>query len=113
MKPIYYQAVRASVASGARLAGGAERQPSAAFRTKKQTPILVAADRSGATISAVLSAVTAQTIKPVLAPVLGKDALLVTDGNNVYPPCAAALGVSHEALNQSKGERVRGELHIQ
>jgi hypothetical protein len=57
--------------------------------------------------------VTAQTIKPVLAPVLGKDALLVTDGNNVYPPCAAALGVSHEALNQSKGERVRGELHIQ
>ena len=79
----------------------------------EQTPILVAADRSGATISAVLSAVTAQTIKPVLAPVLGKDALLVTDGNNVYPPCAAALGVSHEALNQSKGERVRGELHIQ
>ena len=79
----------------------------------EQTPILVAADRSGATISAVLSAVTVQTIKPVLAPVLGKDALLVTDGNNVYPPCAAALGVSHEALNQSKGERVRGELHIQ
>ncbi len=33
--------------------------------------ILVAADRSGATISAVLSAVTAQTIKPVLASVLG------------------------------------------
>ena len=49
----------------------------------EQTPILVAADRSGATISAVLSAVTVQTIKPVLAPVLGKDALLVTDGNNV------------------------------
>ena len=52
-------------------------------------------------------------MKPVLAPVLGKDTLLVTDGNNVYPPCAAALGVSHEALNQSKGERVRGELRIQ
>ncbi len=56
---------------------------------------------------------TVETIKLVLAPVLGKDALLVTDGNNVYPPCAAALGVSHEALNQSNGERVRGELHIQ
>ena len=27
--------------------------------------------------------------------------------------CAAALGVSHEALNLSAGERVRGELHIQ
>src|SRR5208283_198052 len=36
MKPTYYQAVRTSVASGARLAGGAERQPSAAFRTNRR-----------------------------------------------------------------------------
>src|SRR5208283_5483144 len=100
MKPIYYQAVRASVASGARLAGGAaggaERQPSAAFRANRRRswwPPTEAAPPS----APVLSAVTAQTVKPVLAPVLGKDALLVTDGNNVYPPCAAALGVSHEA----------------
>ena len=34
-------------------------------------------------------------------------------GQSLSAPCAAALGVSHEALNQSKGERVRGELHIQ
>lgn len=27
--------------------------------------------------------------------------------------CFGALGVSHEALNQTAGERVRGELHIQ
>jgi transposase-like protein len=79
----------------------------------EQVPVLVAADRSGATISAVLPAITADAIRAVLAPVLDKDALLVTDGNNSYPPCAAALGVSHEALNQSAGERVRGELHIQ
>ena len=44
---------------------------------------------------------------------LGKDALLVTDGASFYPPCAAKLGVTHETLNQSAGERVRGELHIQ
>ncbi len=37
----------------------------------------------------------------------------MTDGGTSYPPCAAAMGVSHEALNQSSGERVRGELHIQ
>ena len=79
----------------------------------EQVPVLVAADRSGATVSAVLPAITADAIRAVLAPVLDKDALLVTDGNNSYPPCAAALGVSHEALNQSAGERVRGELHIQ
>ena len=42
-----------------------------------------------------------------------KDALLVTDGGASSPPCAAALGVSHEALNRSMGERVRGDLHVQ
>ena len=73
----------------------------------------MAADRTGATISAILPAVNADTIKDVLAPVLGKDALLVTDGSSFYPPCAAKLGVTHETLNQSAGERVRGELHIQ
>src|SRR5512144_465319 len=81
--------------------------------SSEQVPILVAADRTGATISAILPAVNADTIKDVLAPVLGKDTLLVTDGASFYPPCAAMLGVTHETLNQSAGERVRGELHIQ
>jgi transposase-like protein len=75
--------------------------------------ILIAADRSGSTISGVLAAVTAQAAKAVLEPVLGKDALMVTDGAKIYPPCARALGVSHAMLNLSQGERVRGELHIQ
>ena len=79
----------------------------------EQVPVLVAADRSGTTVSAVLPAVTADAIRAVLAPVLDKDALLVTDGCTSYPPCAVALGVSHEVLNQSAGERVRGDLHIQ
>ena len=39
--------------------------------------------------------------------------LLVTDGNTSYPSCVFALGVSHEALNRSSGECVRGGLHIQ
>jgi hypothetical protein len=79
----------------------------------EQIPVLVAADRSGSTVSAVLSSVCAAAIEAVLRPVLDADALLVTDGCTSYPPCAAALGVSHEALNQSAGERVRGDLHIQ
>ena len=68
--------------------------------------MLVAADRSGATVSTVLPAVAAAHLQAALAPVLDKDALLVTDGGTSYPPCAAALGVSHEVLNQSAGERV-------
>lgn len=52
--------------------------------SNESVPALVAADRSGSTVSAVLSSV-----------------------------CAAASGVSHEVLNQSAGARVRGDLHIQ
>jgi transposase-like protein len=81
--------------------------------SREQVPILVAADRGGTTISAVLPEVTAKAIQAVLEPAIDKDALLVTDGAAVYPRCAADLGVSHEALNQSAGERVRGDLHIQ
>jgi transposase-like protein len=79
----------------------------------EQVPVLVAADRSGATVTAVLPSVCAAAIEVVLRPVVGKDALLVTDGCTSYPPCAAALGVSHEVLNQTAGQRVRGDLHIQ
>jgi ISXO2-like transposase domain len=81
--------------------------------SRQQVPILVAADRSGTTLSAVLPGVSALTIQAVLEPAIDKDALLVTDGAAVSPRCAADLGISHEALNQSAGERVRGELHIQ
>jgi hypothetical protein len=79
----------------------------------EQVPILVAVDRTGVTVSAVLPFVSAASLQAALEPVLSKDALLVTDCCTSYPPCAAALGVSHEALNQSAGERVRGDLHIQ
>ncbi len=79
----------------------------------EQVAILMAADRTGATVSAVLKAVNAEAILTVLSPVLNKDALLVTDGARVYPLCAKKLGVSHEALNLSLGERVRGDLHSQ
>lgn len=79
----------------------------------QQTPILVAVDRSGTTTCSVLPSVTADSIQCVLEPRIDDDILLVTDGNNVYPRCAKSLGVRHEALNQSAGERVRGAAHIQ
>src|SRR3954451_15319232 len=79
----------------------------------EQVPILVAADRSGAVVSAVLPVDSADAIKAVLDPVLSKDALLVTDGGTALACCATGMKISHEALNQSAGERVRGELHIQ
>ena len=79
----------------------------------EQVPILVAVDRGGTTACSVLPSVTADSIHSVLEPRIDDDILLVTDGNNVYPPCAKSLGVGHESLNQSAGERVRGTAHIQ
>ncbi len=76
-------------------------------------PVLVAADRTGMTVSAVLPAVNADTLREVIAPVVDEDIVLVSDGHRAYPPCAAAMGVRHEALNLSGGERVRDAFHIQ
>ena len=72
----------------------------------EQVPILVAVDRSGTTACSVLPSVTADGVQCALEPRIDDDILLVTDGNNVYPPCAKSLGIKNEALNQSTGERV-------
>ena len=79
----------------------------------EQVPVLVAADRSGTTASTVLPAVNADTLRSAIEPVVDEDIVLVTDGHRAYPPCAAALGVHHESLNLSGGERVREVFHIQ
>ena len=79
----------------------------------EQVPILVAVDRSKTTTCSVLPSVTADNVRSVLEPRIDDDIVLVTDGNNVYPPCAKSLGIQHEALNQSAGERARGSYHIQ
>ena len=79
----------------------------------EQVPVLVAADRSGTTVSEVLSAVNADTLKAVLEPTVDTDIVLVSDSKSSYRPCAAAMGVRHEALKLSAGERVRDAFHIQ
>ena len=81
--------------------------------SREQVPVLMAAARGGATVSAVLPAVTADALRNALEPAVAKDILLLSDAHRSYPPCAAALGVRHEALNATAGERVRGPLHIQ
>ena len=102
--------VRAGLGRKARRRGGKAKKRGL---SREQVPVLMAADRSGTTVSAVLPRVDAAALAAALDPVVAKDALLVSDGGASYPPCAAALGVSHEALNRSMGERVRGDLHVQ
>jgi transposase-like protein len=80
--------------------------------SKEQVPILVAADRSGTTFTAVLPDTTAATIGAHLEGAIECDALLVTDAAPFFPPSARSLGVTHESLDQKAGERRRGDLHI-
>ena len=68
---------------------------------------------AGVTVSVVLPAVNVDTLRSAVEPVVDADIVLVTDGHRACPPCAAAPGLRHEALNLSGGERVRDAFHIQ
>ena len=81
--------------------------------SSEPVPVLVAADRSGMTVSAILLAVNADALRDGIEPGVDEDIVLVSDGHRACPPCAAAMGVRHEALNLSGGERVRNAFHIQ
>ena len=76
--------------------------------SREQVPVLVAADRAGATLSHTLPALNAKSVKEALGPVVARDALLVSDANRCYPPVAAALDIPHESIDGAAGERVRG-----
>ena len=65
--------------------------------SREQAPILVVADRAGATLGYTLPALNADSVKDALEPVVARDALLVSDASGCYPPVAAALDIPHEA----------------
>jgi transposase-like protein len=58
--------------------------------SSEQTPILIATDRSGITVSRILPADNGDSIANVLGPMFSKDASLVTDGAGAFRICAMA-----------------------
>jgi len=80
----------------------------------EQVPALIARDRAGHTVDAVLPDLGAEAIKVVLAPVVAGDAVLCSDGAKAYAAFAAACGIRHEPINVAAGVRVRdGAFHVQ
>jgi len=79
----------------------------------EQIPVMVTRDRSGATLTQVLSEVTTRSITNVLALVIARDAVLVSDGEQAYRAFANATDRLHVALVASAGERTWGTYHIQ
>ena len=76
-------------------------------------PVLVARDRSGATADFLLEGVSKVCLSAALKPHVKADAILCTDGSASMAATARELGLHHEAMNLSAGERVRGPWHIQ
>lgn len=76
--------------------------------------VLVVRDRSGQTADFRLEGIDAPHITAVLRPLVDKDAILCTDGAQVYQTVARTLGLTHRAINVQQGIRViDGAFHIQ
>jgi transposase-like protein len=96
----------------ARKRGGVAEKPGL---SAEQIPILIARDRTGAHIDAVLANRTEAAVRPVLAGKLSKtDTLLCMDGDKALIAFAEAEGMEYELIIASKGEHVHEKvLHIQ
>jgi transposase-like protein len=77
--------------------------------------IVVARDRGGQTIDFIggRGALTAKALHAHLLPKLERDVILMSDANGAYKTFARQAHIRHEAVNVSKGGRVRGAVHIQ
>ena len=81
--------------------------------------ILVARDRSGQTVDAVVGrgALTVAQLERHLLPRLDRQVLLVSDAHAAYRSFARKHGIAHQAVNLRAGVRVRrgvaGAIHVQ
>jgi transposase-like protein len=83
--------------------------------SNEQVCILVARDRSGQTLDFVVGtgALSQLQLTQALQPVLDDDVLLISDGNPTYAAFCRQENLSHEIINLSKGQRVKGAYHLQ
>ena len=62
---------------------------------------------------AILKSANEKALIKSLLPILDKDVLLCTDGNNIYKAFAKHFHFEHKSINVSAGEHVSGAYHIQ
>ncbi len=90
------------------------KAPNTGMDLEHWVPVLVARDRGAVTTDSILPAVTAQTLKRSLVPILDKDAVLCHDGLPSYFTLARDTGISHRTVYAAHGKRVlKGVFHIQ
>lgn len=80
----------------------------------EQIAVLVVRDRSGQTADFRLEKLDAPHVIAVLRPLIDLDAILCSDGANVYKTFARESGITHRPINVQQGIRVPdGVFHIQ
>ena len=96
----------------ARKRGGVAEKPGL---SAEQIPVLIARNRAGAHIDAVLPDRSEAAVRPVLEGKLSKDdTLLCMDGDKALVAFAEAEGIEYELIIASKGEHLHEKvLHIQ
>ena len=96
----------------ARKRGGKAKKPGL---SEQQTPVLIARDRHGDQLNAVLPNRTAEAVGAALDGVLAKDdVLLCVDGDTAMIAYAKKHGIEFETIIASKGEHVHEKvLHLQ
>lgn len=79
-----------------------------------QIAVLVVRDRSGQTADFRLEKLDAPHVIAVLRPLIDQEAILCSDGANVYKTFARQAGIAHRPINVQRGIRVLdGVFHIQ
>ena len=103
----YWRASKASASCRARRANAA--------LSAEQIPVLIARNRTGAHIDAVLPDRSEAAVRPVLEGKLSKDDTLpCMDGDKALIAFAEAEGIEYELIIASKGEHVHEKvLHLQ
>jgi transposase-like protein len=99
------------VGRAARKRGGKAKKKG--LSTEEHDCILIVRDRSGATTDHVLADLQARTFAARLAPVVARDAVLVSDGRDAYGAFAHAEDILHIPIITSRGEYAYKGFHIQ
>jgi transposase-like protein len=80
----------------------------------EQVPVLIARDRAGATLGAVLEDRSIEALDGALGHALPADAVLCSDAHKAMAAVARRHQIRHEPVNLAQGERIRdGVWHVQ
>lgn len=83
--------------------------------SREQVCVLVARDRATQTLDFVVGkgSITKSQVTASLKPVLDQDVLLVTDSNLAYAAFCKTEKISHETINLSEHQHIKGAYHLQ